>query len=128
MPRSHKRLEKLKEFFQLLSGHRMGLAGLVIIVLFLSAAVFAPFLWTVDPEKSGEIENIMLPPSSQFWLGTDDLARDIWSQTLYGTRVSLTVGFIAALITVITGTLIGLIAGFYGKWIEEVLMRIVDFL
>jgi ABC-type dipeptide/oligopeptide/nickel transport system permease subunit len=127
MPRSHKRLEKLKEFFQLLSGHRMGLAGLVIIVLFLSAAVFAPFLWTIDPEKSGEIENIMLPPSSQFWLGTDDLARDIWSQTLYGTRVSLTVGFIAALITVITGTLIGLIAGFYGKWIEEVLMRIVDF-
>lgn len=105
----------------------MGLAGLIIILLFLIAAVFAPFLWTVDPERSGEIDNVLLSPSSEFWLGTDDLARDIWSQTIYGSRVSLTVGLLAALITVVTGTLVGLTAGFYGKLIGEALMRIVDF-
>ena len=105
----------------------MGLAGLLIIALFLFAAIFAPFVWTVDPGKSGAADNILLPPSSGFWLGTDDLARDIWSQTIYGTRVSLTVGFLAAFITVVSGTLIGLIAGFYGKIIGEALMRIVDF-
>jgi peptide/nickel transport system permease protein len=121
------RFAKSKEFLQLLFGHRMGGTGVLIIVLFLSAAVFAPFLWTADPGRSGEIDNILLPPSSQFWFGTDDLARDIWSQTIYGARVSLTVGFLAAFITVVTGTLIGLIAGFYGKLIEEVLMRVVDF-
>ena len=49
----------------------------------------------------------LMPPSSQFWLGTDDLARDIWSQTIYGSRISLTIGFVAALITVVSGTFIG---------------------
>jgi len=127
MLRSHKEPSKLREFLQLLTGHRMGLAGLIIILLFLIAAVFAPFLWTVDPERSGEIDNVLLSPSSEFWLGTDDLARDIWSQTIYGSRVSLTVGLLAALITVVTGTLVGLTAGFYGKLIGEALMRIVDF-
>ena len=105
----------------------MGLAGLVIIIVFISMAAFAPFLGTVDPAASGDAENLLKPPSSQFWFGTDDLARDIWSQTIYGSRISLTIGFVAAMITVFSGTLVGLIAGYYGKFIDEVLMRIVDF-
>ena len=119
--------EKLKLFFKLLFGHRMGLSGFSIILLFGFVSVFAPLLATVDPSRSGEFENILLSPSSQFWFGTDDLARDVWSQILYGARVSLTVGFIAAFITVVTGTLVGLVAGYYGKLVEELLMRIVDF-
>jgi peptide/nickel transport system permease protein len=119
--------DRTGEFLQLLFGHRMGRTGVLIIVLFMFIAVFAPVLRTADPERSGEIDNILLSPSAQFWFGTDDLARDIWSQTLYGTRVSLTVGLLAALITVVTGTLVGLIAGFFGKIVGEILMRIVDF-
>ena len=118
---------KFKEFFQLLFGHPMGFAGLAIIILFLIMAIFAPFLGTVDPAASGEVENLLIPPSSQFWFGTDDLARDIWSQTIYGSRISLTIGFVAALITVFSGTLMGLVAGYYGKLLDEALMRIVDF-
>ena len=118
---------KFKEFFQLLFGHPMGFAGLAIIILFLVMAFFAPFLGTVDPSASGEVENLLVPPSSQFWFGTDDLARDIWSQTIYGSRISLTIGFVAALITVFSGTLMGLVAGYYGKLLDEALMRIVDF-
>jgi len=118
---------KFVEFFQLLFGHPMGFAGLAIIILFLIMAIFAPFLGTVDPAASGEVENLLIPPSSQFWFGTDDLARDIWSQTIYGSRISLTIGFVAALITVFSGTLVGLVAGYYGKLLDEALMRIVDF-
>jgi peptide/nickel transport system permease protein len=118
---------KFKEFFQLLFGHPMGFVGVAIITLFLAMALFAPFLGTVDPSASGDVNNLLMPPSSQFWLGTDDLARDIWSQTIYGSRISLTIGFVAALITVFSGTFLGLIAGYYGKWLDEVLMRIVDF-
>ena len=118
---------KFVEFFQLLFGHPMGFAGLAIIILFLIMAIFAPFLGTVDPAASGEVENLLVPPSTQFWFGTDDLARDIWSQTIYGSRISLTIGFVAALITVFSGTFVGLIAGYYGKILDEVLMRIVDF-
>jgi peptide/nickel transport system permease protein len=115
---------KFKEFFQLLFGHPMGFVGVAIITLFLAMALFAPFLGTVDPSASGDVNNLLI---SQFWLGTDDLARDIWSQTIYGSRISLTIGFVAALITVFSGTFLGLIAGYYGKWLDEVLMRIVDF-
>ncbi len=118
---------KFKEFFQLLFGHPMGFAGLAIIIVFLIMAIFAPFLGTVDPAASGEVENLLIPPSSQFWFGTDDLARDIWSQTIYGSRISLTIGFVAALITVFSGTFMGLVAGYYGKLLDEALMRIVDF-
>jgi len=122
-----KKNNKIKEFFQLLFGHPMGLVGLVIIILFLGMAFFAPFLGTQDPTKSGAVEHLLIPPSSLFWFGTDDLARDIWSQIIYGSRISLTIGFVAALITVFTGTFVGLVSGYYGKMIDEILMRIVDF-
>ncbi|MEN8244041.1 MAG: ABC transporter permease [Thermodesulfobacteriota bacterium] len=121
------KLEKMKIFFKLLFSHRMGLAGFGVISLFVFMAMFASFLGTVDPARTGAVESILQAPSSSFWFGTDDLARDIWSQTIFGSRISLTVGFVAALITVVSGTLVGLIAGFYGKIVEEVLMRIVDF-
>jgi len=122
-----KKNNKIKEFFQLLFGHPMGLVGRVIIILFLGMAFFAPFLGTQDPTKSGAVEHLLIPPSSLFWFGSDDLARDIWSQIIYGSRISLTIGFVAALITVFTGTFVGLVSGYYGKMIDEILMHIVDF-
>lgn len=121
-----KKTNKFKNFIQLLFSHPMGFAGFTIIILFLVMAFFAPFLGTQDPAKTGAVENLLAPPSSQFWLGTDDLARDIWSQIIYGSRISLTIGFVAALITIFSGTLVGLVAGYYGKMIDEILMRIVD--
>lgn len=105
----------------------MGRAGLIIFSLFAVVATFAPFLRTVDPNITGSAENMLVPPNSQFWLGTDDLARDIWSQVLFGSRISLMVGFLAASLSVFVGTMMGVIAGFYGGRIGEVLMRIVDF-
>jgi peptide/nickel transport system permease protein len=119
--------KKWKEFVQLLLTHRMGKIGLIIIIMFLIMAVFAPYLWTVNPYVSGEVENILNKPSQEFWLGTDDMGKDVWSQVVYGARVSLMIGFIAAIITVFTGAFIGVIAGYFGGKLEGILMRIVDF-
>ncbi|MDM8523511.1 ABC transporter permease [Desulfococcaceae bacterium HSG8] len=117
----------MTSFLLLLLRHRMGRSGIIIITLFISAAIFAPFLGTVNPSESGEYENILRPPTLRFWLGTDDFARDIWSQVIYGSRISLTIGLLAAFITVFTGSFIGLISGFYGGFIGELLMKITDF-
>ena len=120
-------LKSFKLFFQLLVGHSMGKIGILLIVLVLIAAIFAPVLRTVDPQKAGIREEILRPPSGQHWLGTDDLGRDVWSQIVFGSRVSLAIGLITAFVTVVTGTLVGLTAGFFGGWIEEILVKIVDF-
>jgi len=120
-------LKTVRRFFQMLFGHSMGRIGAILIALVLVAALFAPYLGTVDPQASGNREDILTAPSSRHWLGTDDLGRDVWSQILFGSRVSLAIGLITAFVTVVTGTLIGLIAGYYGGLIEEVLVKIIDF-
>ena len=125
--KKQRRQKKVRDFFYLLFGHRMGIVGVIIITTFIIAAFAAPLLHTVNPHKSGSAENILQAPSVNFWFGTDDLGRDIWSQTLFGSRVSLLIGFLSAIVTVVTGALVGIIAGFYGGFVEEVLMRIVDF-
>ncbi len=114
-------------FFKLLLTHKMGLGGIVVFVILLFAVIFAPYLGTVEPMRTGLAENILSPPSSQFWLGTDHLARDIWSQTVYGARIALLVGFTAAIATVGIGSLVGLTAGYFGGRLEELLMRFTDF-
>jgi peptide/nickel transport system permease protein len=119
--------KSLQQFFHLLLGHPMGRIGAILIALVLIAALFAPYLWTVDPQASGKREDILTAPSAGHWLGTDDLGRDVWSQVIFGSRVSLAIGLITAFVTVVTGTLIGLIAGYYGGLIEEVLVKIIDF-
>jgi len=120
-------LQRLKDYFKLLLTHKMGLVGVVVFVIFGIIAILAPFLRTVDPIRTGLPVNVLTPPSSQFWFGTDHLARDIWSQTIYGARIALLVGFVSAAVTTAFGSLVGLVSGYFGGKIDEVLMRIVDF-
>ena len=120
-------LSSVKGFVMLLWTNKMGRFGLMIFAVFAVLAIFAPFLRTVDPNATGGCEDMLVPPNAQFWFGTDDLARDIWSQLIYGSRISLLVGFTAATIAVAVGTTVGVTAGFYGGKIGEVLMRLVDF-
>jgi len=122
-----KALQSIKKLWKLVLTHRMGIAGVVVLAILIFVAIFAPYLRTVDPTKGGLPANILQPPSAQFWFGTDHLGRDIWSQTIYGARVSLTIGFITAIITVAIGTLVGLTGGYFGGRIDEVLMRVTDF-
>ena len=103
---------------------RSGLLGLTILLFFVFTAIFAPILAPYDPYK--RVDRPILAPSSKYILGTNDIGQDIFSELIYGTRVSLTIGFAAAFFTVIIGTIIGVVSGFLGGSVDEVLMRFTD--
>src|SRR5882757_2132699 len=98
--------------------------GGVLLLIMLVMAVFAPYLNTVDPQALSPIKRLRWP-SAQYWFGTDMLGRDVYSRTVYGARVSLTVGISVALFSSGLGLLIGLITGF-SRWTDAIVMRIMD--
>jgi len=100
-------------------------AGLVIVMLLFVVAILAPILAPYDSTEI-QVRSILLPPSSQHWFGTDELGRDVLSRMIFGSRISLAVGFIAVGIATIIGILVGALAGYYGRWIDGILMRFVD--
>jgi peptide/nickel transport system permease protein len=103
--------------------NKTGFYGFTLLMFLVLIAILAPVLSPYDPKAIGAP---FQHPSSNHLLGTDDLGHDIFSQVLYGTRVSLLVGFLSASVAVIIGVSIGLIAGYYRGWFEEVLMGITD--
>lgn len=105
---------------------KLSLVGLIIILFFVSLALFAP--WIVGPYQSAlNLSSDNQPPSSAHPLGTDGQGHDIWNLLTYGTQVDLIVGFAASLAAMILGTSIGLIAGYYGRLTDQLLSRITDF-
>ena len=113
------------EIFGRLKKNRMAMTGLVIIALLMLVAIFAPLFSPHDPIEQ-HLHLRLLSSSRQYPLGTDDLGRCIMSRLVYGARVSLQVGIVVVGITAISGTLLGLVAGYSGGIIDEVIMRIVD--
>jgi peptide/nickel transport system permease protein len=101
-----------------------GWAGLVLLVALVGMAVFAPALSPYNPEET--VADPFLPPSRAHVLGTNDIGQDIASELIYGARISLTIGFLAAAVAVSIGTAVGLAAGYFGGWTEAVAMRAVD--
>lgn len=99
--------------------------GIVVITLMVFAAIAAPLIASQDPLKI-DLSNYLSRPSGSHLLGTDVQGRDIWSRLVFGARVSLTVGFISQGIALSLGVTLGLIAGYYGKWVDEVVMRLAD--
>jgi peptide/nickel transport system permease protein len=107
---------------------KMGMVGLLILVLFVAVAVFAPLIASeeaLDPTCPCTGPPLQ-PPSLEFPFGTDDLGRSVFALTVWGSRVSLVVGFFATLISILIGSVVGIAAGYYGRWSETVLMRITD--
>ena len=107
------------------SKNRMALAGLAFIAIMLIFAIFAPFIAPYDPSRI-DTKNILSGPSKEHIFGTDTLGRDIFSRIIYGSRVSLSIGFIALGIAVLIGVFFGSIAGYYGGRIDSLIMRFVD--
>lgn len=116
----------LDSFWSGFKRSKMGLAGLIIFVIFLAAAIIGPFIVNYDPLRFGEIDDKLKPPSKEHVLGTDDLGRDVFGALVVGSRISLTVGLLATVISMVLGTLIGLISGYAGGKIDMVLMRLTD--
>jgi peptide/nickel transport system permease protein len=105
---------------------RKAMAGLVVIVVLVFVALFGPLLAPYDPDND-DFE-LLEPPSLQHPMGTDSFGRDLFSRLIIGTRVSVSVGFLAAGIALVVGGTLGLVAGYYGGWIDSVTSRAVDLL
>ena len=107
--------------------HPLALFGFVTVAVLCAAALFAPWIAPHDPLLLDTSRRFLAPLArDSFLLGTDELGRDTFSRLLHGGRISLTVGLVAMVTTVITGSLIGLLAGYTGGWVDTLLMRFVD--
>lgn len=128
---TEQRSARFKEYGLMLRAFRrdpLAVASLVVILLFILGAVFAPLL-TPYPEQGRGDPNIMekfQPPSRAHPLGTDYLGRDVWARILFGGRSSLSIGFLVVIVAIAIGIPLGAIAGYYGGWIDDVIMRITD--
>ena len=105
--------------------NHLALAGLIVITFLAIVALAAPRLAPIDPTTQ-DLTHRLAAPSRAHWMGTDDLGRDVFSRLLLGTRVSLSVGFVAVGLSVFVGTFLGLIAGFFGGVVDTFIMRLVD--
>lgn len=103
----------------------LALGGFIVISIILLLAIAAPVLAPYDPNAI-DVKAILLSPSSQHWMGTDGLGRDVFSRMLYGARISLLVGFVAVGIATAIGIVLGALAGYYRGWFDIVIMRLVD--
>jgi len=124
--------------------NKLAVSSIVILILIVSAAIFAPFITTGDFAKQDLMANNAIPHwmlvimpkgaeqyarfSDKFILGADDLGRDLWTRTVYGARISLAVAIVASSVSLLVGTVYGLISGYVGGTTDTVMMRIVDFL
>lgn len=104
----------------------IGLIGVIIVIAVVFAAVFAPFLAPFDPNQSNRPNRLKPPGTPGNLLGTDQQGRDMLSRIIYGARISLLVSFVTVISAVTIGTLIGLLAGYYGGIIDTLFMRVVD--
>ncbi len=112
-------------FLRRLVKNKLALGGGVVVLFFIVLAILAPVISPYNPAHI-DVEKILLPPSKAHFFGTDELGRDVLSRMIWGSRVSLLVGFIAVGIAIAIGTILGSIAGYYGRGIDSVLMRFVD--
>jgi peptide/nickel transport system permease protein len=118
-------------FLKNLRRDKLALIGAIFIVFFLLVMIFAPQLAPHAPRdrhynEAGKIRRLE-PPSAAHPFGTTDVGRDIYSQVILGTRTAITVGLLAAFLVTLVGSIIGIVAGYYGGWVDTVIMRIVDF-
>lgn len=114
-------------FFSVFLENKAAVVGGLIILFYIFIAVFAPVLAPYHPHDIN-LDNKLMPPSMEHWMGTDDKGRDILSRILYGSRLSMGVGFAAVIFGAFFGITLGLIAGYYGKWIDSIIMRCMDVL
>ena len=99
--------------------------GLLVVVMLLLVAILAPLLARHDPIR-GDLLRQLEPPSAEHWMGTDIQGRDVWARLVYGARISLAVGLISQSIALAIGLTLGLIAGYFGRWIDDLVMRLAD--
>lgn len=115
--------KRAKNFWNLYKSNKMGIIGLSMLLFFIFMAVFADFIVPYNPYEFSH--DVNAPPSKEHLLGTNDAGQDIFSELIYGTRISLLVGFLAAFVSTFIGGSIGILAGYFKK-LDGILMRVTD--
>ncbi len=121
VPRYRKLLGRLASF----ALNPLAAVGLAIVLLLFVTALFAPLIAPFDPIRQ-DLPNALRPPDATNWFGTDEFGRDIFSRIVYGSRITLYIVFLVSIIVAPIGLLVGTIAGYFGGWVDTVLMRITD--
>ncbi|MCZ4093829.1 ABC transporter permease [Sinorhizobium psoraleae] len=119
------RLGRLYRVLGALMHNPLAVIGAIIVAALILAALFAPWLATHDPLRQALAERL-LPPSAAHWMGTDELGRDIWSRVVYGARITLVIVALVAVLAAPAGLVIGVISGYFGGWVDRILMGITD--
>ena len=122
------RLKSFGESMYLLARNKLSLLALIILVLLVLSAIFANVIipYPQDIADASHIEIKLQPPSAEHWMGTDELGRDIFSRVIYGARVSLRSALGAVGLSLLIGVPLGAIAGSFGGWVDNVIMRLTD--
>ncbi len=125
-PRSIRGQEKLRHlFWKRFRKNLLALTGAFIVILLFIVALFASFISPYDPGQIN-ITRVLQEPTAEHLFGTDALGRDVFSRMVWGSRISLLVGFVAMGIATLIGIFLGALAGFYGRWVDNLIMRFVD--
>jgi peptide/nickel transport system permease protein len=119
------RISETRRIFRVMFSRWVVVFGTVIVVVLILTAIFAPFISPYDPYEQN-MKAVLDPPSKAHLLGTDELGRDLLSRIIYGSRISLLVGIVAVGIAAAIGMGFGLISGFFGRWVDVIIMRFID--
>jgi peptide/nickel transport system permease protein len=103
----------------------LAMAGAVIVLLLIVTAIAAPWIATHSPTGQN-LSARLLPPSGENWMGTDELGRDIWSRVIYGSQITLMIVILVAVLAAPTGLIVGAISGYFGGWVDKILMGLTD--
>lgn len=117
--------EHRRQFYRELLRQKSALIGASILIFFILIAIFAPIVATHDP-RDADVTARLKGWSQEHYFGTDKVGRDIFSRIVYGSRISIKVGLVAMTFSISIGALLGILAGYYGGWIDNIIMRIMD--
>lgn len=112
-------------FWEMFYKNKLAMTGCGIVILLFAVSLLAPWIAPYDPGAI-DLKQVLAPPSGHHWFGTDQLGRDVLSRMIWGARISLKVGFVATGLAILIGMVLGAVAGFYGGWIDALIMRFVD--
>jgi peptide/nickel transport system permease protein len=123
--RMQARLGRSYRVYRALLSNPLAVIGALIILALIVIAAFAPWIATHSP-IAGELSDRLAPPGAEHWLGADELGRDIWSRVVYGSRITLVIVALVAVLAAPAGLVIGAISGYFGGWTDRVLMGVTD--
>src|SRR5699024_1495398 len=118
----------IKDVWRIFRKNKLAVVGATILAVFILIAIFAGVIAPegIDDQKMGDADALLQKPSADYWFGTDEFGRDILSRVMHGARLSLWVGFVSVIGSVIVGVILGIMAGYYGRWLDILISRIFD--